>query len=274
MLVVRSSDKSLTGAVKRFFLSSPTTVTDGVVSMRLGSTFGPVWGVATLFGDNRKVLSTKTFKLEQGVPGEVSFAYAATYPDAVRMHVFYFQDGDSVEFERQFRREKDKLSLPLKFTRFHSDAYPGTEYSFTLQTGAGVEALAAAWDKSLDAIARNYWPVASMGSYSVPNVYMNSACGFITGEKGEDRVVLYGSSAGGRLLSKSAGIVEDGVMVEEAMMALPSPMARNESADRISSIIHIRVPSHGICRNWMKNMLQHDRIPDGLQRKSFSQNRS
>ena len=235
VLVVRSSDKSLTGAVKRFFLSSPTTVTDGVMSMRLGSTFGPVWGVATLFGDNRKVLSTKTFKLEQGVPGEVSFAYAATYPDAVRMHVFYFQDGDSVEFERQFRREKDKLSLPLKFTRFHSDAYPGTEYSFTLQTGAGVEALAAAWDKSLDAIARNYWPVASMGSYSVADVNMNSACGFITGEKGEDRVVLYGSSAGGRLLSKSAGIVEDGVMMEEAMMALPSPMARNESADRISS---------------------------------------
>jgi hypothetical protein len=236
VLVVRSSDKSLTPAVKRFFLSSPTTVTDGVMSMRLGSTYGPVWGVATLFGDNRKVLSTKTFKLEQGVPGEVSFAYAATYPDAVRMQVFYFQDGESVEFERQFRREKDKLSLPLRFTRFHSDAYPGTEYSFTLQTGAGVEALAAAWDKSLDAIARNYWPVASMGSYSVPNVYMNSACGFITGEKGEDRVVLYGSSAGGRLLSKAAGSMEDGMMlVEEAMVALPAPMARNESADRISS---------------------------------------
>ena len=223
VLVVRAGDKSLTPAVTRFYVSGPTTVSDGYVSVRLGSTYGPVWGVATLFGEDRQVLESKVFKLEQGVPGEVGFAYAATYPDAVRMQVFYFQDGESVNIERQFRRAKDKLALPLRFTRFQSDAYPGPEYSFALMTDAGVEALAAAWDKSLDAISANYWPVVSLGSYSVPSVSISSACGHITGEKGYDPVIFYSveRSRGGRLLAKSAS-VEDAMVMEE-MAPLPSP---------------------------------------------------
>ena len=230
VLVVRPADKSLTPEVTRFYVSGPTTVSDAYVSLRLGSTYGPVWGVATLFGDDRKVLAAKTFKLEQGVPGEVGFAYSASYPDAVRMQLFYFQDGEAVEINRQFRRAKDKLSLPLRFTRFQSDAYPGTEYGFALQTSEGVEALAAAWDKSLDAIAANYWPVVSLGSYSVPAVSINSACGHITGEKGFDTGIYYAARSNSRMLSKSA-VMDDAMVMEEAMMAMPAPMAQNESAD-------------------------------------------
>jgi hypothetical protein len=230
ILVTRPADKSLTPAVTRFYVSGPATVADGYMSVRLGSTYGPVWGVATLFGEDRKVLDNKVFKLDQGVPGEIGFAYAATYPDAVRVQVFYFQDGESVEIERQYRRAKDKLSLPLRFTRFQSDAYPGTEYSFALQTDPGVEALAAAWDKSLDAIAANYWGVVSLGDYYVPSVSISSACGHITGEKGYDPDIPV-RLRGGMLLSKAAGSMEDGMMLEEAMVALPAPMARNESAD-------------------------------------------
>ena len=233
ILLTRPADKSLTPAVTRFYVSGPTTVGDGYMSVRLGSTYGPVWGVATLFGEDRKILDNKVFKLEQGVPGEIGFAYAATYPDAVRVQVFYFQDGESVEIERQYRRAKDKLSLPLRFTRFQTDAYPGTEYGFALQTDPGVEALAAVWDKSLDAIAPNYWSVVSLGDYYVPSVSISSACGHITGEKGFDPDIPI-RLRGGVLLSKAAGSMEDGMMLEEAMVALPSPMARNESADRIS----------------------------------------
>ena len=235
ILIARPADKSLTSAVTRFNVFAPTTVTDGYVSVRLGSTYGPVWGVATLFGEDRKVLDNKVFKLEQGVPGEVGFAYSATYPDAVRLQVFYFQDGESVEMERQFRRAKDKLSLPLRFTRFQSDAYPGTEYSFALQAAPGVEALAAAWDKSLDAIARNRWDMVSLGGYYVASVSISSACGHVTGEKGYDPNIPMRSR--GVLLSKSAGaVMEDGMMLEEtAVLAAPAPMVRNESADNMAA---------------------------------------
>ena len=232
ILITRPADKSLTPAVTRFNVFAPTTVTDGYVSVRLGSTYGPVWGVATLFGEDRKVLDNKVFNFARGVPGEVGFAYSATYPDAVRLQVFYFQDGEAVEMERQFRRAKDRLTLPLRFTRFQSDAYPGTEYSFALQTDPGVEALAAAWDKSLDAIARNRWDVLSMGAYYVASVSINSACGHVTGEKGYDPAIPMRNR--GRLLSKAAGAVaEDAMMVEEAVMA-PLPMARYDSADSIA----------------------------------------
>jgi hypothetical protein len=232
ILLTRPGDRTLTPAVTRFYIYGPETVTDGFVSARLGSTYGKIWGVATLFGDDRKVLVSRVFTLEQGVPGEVGFAYAATYPDAVRLQVFYFQDGESVNIDYQYRRAKDKLSLPLRFTRFQSDAYPGTEYGFELQADAGVEALAAAWDKSLDAIAVNHWPVASMGSYTVPYISIGTSCGHVTGEKGDDSVVIaYGVST--RSLAK--GAMADGMVLEEAMVALPAPMARNESADMISS---------------------------------------
>ncbi|MBR5063457.1 MAG: hypothetical protein IKX05_01935, partial [Bacteroidales bacterium] len=74
----------------------------------------------------------------------------------------------------------------------------------------------------------------SLGDYYVPSVSISSACGHITGEKGFDPDIPI-RLRGGVLLSKAAGAMEDGMMLEEAMVALPSPMARNESADRISS---------------------------------------
>ena len=234
LLLSRPADRELTPLVKRMLVSGPTTVSDGKISMRLGATYGPAYVVATLFGEDKQELASQCHVFAQGVPGEVAFDYADSYPDAVRLQVFYFMDGESVSFERQYRRERSKLFLPLKFSRFTSNAYPHTEYIFTLKTTPGVEALAAAWDKSLDAIAANYWPVVDMLDYSVPYVSISSTPGHITGEGGREPIphVMYKKRLG--------GMMDDSVVMEEAVaMAAPAPMmtkgASNALVDRIAA---------------------------------------
>ena len=220
VLVSRPGDKALTPRVANLFISGPTTITSQPISVRMGSTAGPAWVVATLFGEDRKVLDTKLFTFAPGVPGEIEFHYAETYPDAVRLQVFYFMNGDEYSFERQYRREKTKLFLPLRFTRFQSEAYPGTEYSFALQTNSGVEALAAAWDKSLDAIAANNWRTVSTMSYSVPSVSVYSVCGHVTGEEGPEPLVVFNRAD------------YDGMMVlEERAVVAQAPMAKSITLD-------------------------------------------
>jgi len=232
ILLSRSSETVLPDGVKRFFEAGPLTVDGGPVSVRMASGEGPAWIVATLYGEDRTVLASRTFQFGQGSIGEISFDYAAAYPDAVRMQVFYFISGEAVSYERQYRRAKDRLSLPLRFTRFHDSAYPGTQYTFSLETDPGVEVLAAAWDKSLDAIASNYWPTVSLWDYSVPSVIVSSVCGHVTGKDGEDPVFYRLET---RALAKGAGAVN--AEMEEAMPLAAAPpemmdsMVNRESAD-------------------------------------------
>ena len=132
-----------------------------------------------LYGKDGEVLETKKLKVADGTLENLSFPYKASYPDAVRLQVFYFIDGETVEYDRQYRRAKTRITVPLSFTRFHDKAYPGVEYSFALKTAPGVEALAGVWDKSLDAIQPNNWPTVTQRDYSVEVVNVNTACGGI-----------------------------------------------------------------------------------------------
>ncbi len=225
LLVTRPGDSELTPLVKRMHVSGPSTVKDGKIAVRMGATYGPAYVVATLFGEDKKELATRRYVFAKGVPSEVAFDYADSYPDAVRLQLFYFMDGESVSVERQYRRERSKLFLPLKFSRFHSDAYPHTEYLFTLKTHPGVEALAAAWDKSLDAIAANPWPVVNMLDYSVEAVGISATPGHITGEKGREPIPHVKMS---RRLG-AAGVAESDMLYDEMALAEPA-MARSNIA--------------------------------------------
>ena len=80
-------------------------------------------------------------------------------------------------------------------------AFPGTSYTFTLKTDPDVEALAAVYDKSIDAISGNYWPVVTLREFSVAYVDINSVCGRVQGDDPydddlvlEESVVAYGAA--------------------------------------------------------------------------------
>ena len=246
ILVLRPQDKEIPADVKAVFLPGVETV-DGPVSARFGSGEGTAYAQIALYGDRKEVLVTKSVTAK-GM-ADLKLDYKKAYPDAVRLQIFWFIDGKAWAYDKQYRRAKTRLDLPLKFTRFTSDAYPGTEYTFSLKTAAGVEALAAVWDKSIDAVARNWWPAVSMADYSVAYVSVNSACGRVSGggiamddDAVLESVVAYGSPARMSLRSKSASV---NAMVMEDAVAM-APMAEesveNESADAGSGSAEDDVP--------------------------------
>ncbi|MCR5408328.1 MAG: hypothetical protein K6E61_04400 [Bacteroidales bacterium] len=222
ILVLRPEDKAVPEGVKRVFLPGPETV-NGAMTARFGSGEGTAYAQVALYGDKKTVLLNKSYTAKEMT--DLRLDYKKDYPDAVRLQIFWFSEGDAVSYDRQFRREKSKFVLPLTFTRFTDAAYPGTEYTFTLKTAAGVEALAAVWDKSIDAIARNWWNTVSLIDFSVPSVYVSSACGRISGGADEyyasvEEAVLMSpmaKSAGGALRSTAvnAMVMDDAMAVKE-----------------------------------------------------------
>ena len=222
LLVLRPTDKAVPEGVSRVFLPGKETVS-GPVEARFG--YGPrtACAVVTLFGDKGTVLYSK--KLQAKGMADLKIDYKTAYPDAVRLQIFWFADGDSFTYGKQFRREKTKFSLPLTFSRFTDKAYPGTEYTFSLKTVPGVEALAAVWDKSIDAISRNWWPQVSMADYSVATVYVHDACGIVSGG-GEDYALEDAMPLATPMMkSRAAGAVAMNAMVEEELAYESADMA-------------------------------------------------
>ena len=222
LLVLRPTDKAVPEGVSRVFLPGKETVS-GPVEARFG--YGPrtACAVVTLFGDKGTVLYSK--KLQAKGMADLKIDYKTAYPDAVRLQIFWFADGDSFTYGKQFRREKTKFSLPLTFSRFTDKAYPGTEYTFSLKTVPGVEALAAVWDKSIDAISHNWWPQVSMADYSVATVYVHDACGIVSGG-GEDYALEDAMPLAAPMMkSRAAGAVAMNAMVEEELVYESADMA-------------------------------------------------
>ena len=165
------------------------------IGVMFGAGEGPVWAVVELFGDKRQLLEHRIVCLdgkvgESGSLTTISYNYKENYPDAVRLNVFYFRDGDKVTFSREFRREKEKVELPLSFNSFTDKALPGTEYSLTLNSRPGVEAVAAVFDKSSETIAANDWSVIRPVEIGAEEVYVSASSGNV---RGRMSVIAYGS---------------------------------------------------------------------------------
>ena len=225
--------------VSRIMLAPEKEVSEGGVSFRIGSGAGKIYGVASLIGDAYQIIDSKLFTIGDGVVGEIGFDYASSCPDAVRLHVLYFLNDSVVTYERQFRRAKDKLSLPLSFTRISNKLYPGAHYRFELKSEAGVEALAAVWDKSIDAIAPLHWNRVSMSGFTVPSVDVYTVCGSNSADSEED--LFEGRAAGvasnklgtrSTMMFKAAAPVADGAMVEEEGAVLYDSAAMESAAGK------------------------------------------
>ena len=207
ILKVDPAAKALDAPVRRLFLTGPEDVSLGdKIRLTMGTADGAEYALVTLFGKARQVLETKKVVLkgvraQEGSLTTVEFDYKADYPDAVRLQVFYFKRGEAITFDKEYSRTRTRLALPLRFDRFVHAAFPGTSYTFTLKTDPGVEALAAVYDKSIDAIAPNDWPVVTLREFSVPYVSVESVCGRVSGDDPyedelalEETVVAYGAA--------------------------------------------------------------------------------
>ena len=192
IVVQLPEDRKLAAGVERLFLPGESSIGPGkAIQARIGSGEGDAHAVVTLYGKDRKVLVHKTLHASDKQMETLSFPYKDSWPDAVLLQVFYFLNGESVSYNQLYRREKDRYSLPLHFSRFQDSAHPGTQYSLTLQTTPDAEVLVAAWDKSLDAVARNNWPTVNLREVSVEGVDVISSCGYVTEQWGQPDVLPF-----------------------------------------------------------------------------------
>ena len=235
ILKVSRDGKVLDAPLRSLFLTGPEDVPMGEkIRLTMGTTDGTEYVIVTLFGKGRQVLESKkiVMKGERGKAGSLTtleFDYKPEYPDAVRLQVFYFKRGDAITFDKEYSRTRTRLALPLKFDRFVDKAFPGTAYTFTLKTDPGVEALAAVYDKSIDAIAGNFWPVVTLREFSVPYVNVNSVSGWVSGDDPfdddlavEDEVVVVGYGVAPKMAATrsvaNAAVMMDSKGAEESVL--------------------------------------------------------
>ena len=218
------------------------------IGVMFGAGEGPVWAVVELFGDKRQLLEHRIVYLdgkvgESGSLTTISYNYKENYPDAVRLNVFYFKDGDSFSFSREFRREKEKVELPLSFNSFTDKALPGTEYSLTLDSRPGVEAVAAVFDKSSETIAANDWSVIRPVEIGAAEVYVSASCGSVSGEMavigyGSNGIRIRGLGANRRMAKESVRLEEeyvpfmlnDSALEESAVESAPMAYVKSSNA--------------------------------------------
>ena len=178
ILCLLPGEKELPQGVTKLFLPTSAQVpAGGSIEACVGNWKGKMYALVSLYGEGKQLLESRQMTVERRQLGRISLPYLDRYPDAVRLEVFYLFDGQVTHYRQEFRRQKDRYTLPLSFSRFQDKAFPGTLYSFTVKTLPGVEALVAAWDKSLDAIRTNDWPVVSVEEMPVPYVNTSSVCG-------------------------------------------------------------------------------------------------
>ena len=174
----------LNAPVRSVFLSGETEIEYGQrIQARLGAGAGPLWAVATLSAPDGSVLESRLVHLDgvKSLKG-LEFIYKGSYPDAVRLEVFYFRDAEQVVHEAVYHRVRHTMDLPLAFSRFQDRTRPGAPYTLSLQTEPGVEAAVAVFDKSLDAMAPSVWSRVDLLPPTFRKAWSRTATGKITGE--------------------------------------------------------------------------------------------
>lgn len=209
VLLVREGDKVLDAPVQNLAVPVNTEVREGErAELLFGASDGaPVWALAEVFDGKSGLLETRMVKLSGvrnggGSLKTFSFDYKKEYPDAIRVQIFYFKDSRSVSCDFEYHRVYSERELPLSFSSFEDKTWPASSYTFTVKTLPGVECLAAVYDKSSEAIRRNYWRTFELPRPGPRVVYVNACPGSVSGGSpfdgelvlDEEPVVAYGAS--------------------------------------------------------------------------------
>ena len=237
LLRLSLEDAALPGTFSRVqFALEKEVPAGGEIQMGVGASDGPLWAVATLYGKGRVPLAEKIVSLDGSAHSfeRISFTYEDSYPDAVRLELFYFRDGDAICFEREFSRIRTRLNLPLSVHSFQDAAFPGTKYSFSWKTEAEVEAVVAIYDKSIDAICPNPWPIVTLRDFSVPYVGVSSVTGHV-GPVYRERFYVE-KAAGARMNAAAAPMMMESkafVMSDEAVAKQADSADSEEAAEAV-----------------------------------------
>ena len=206
--------------VRSIFLPGDTEVGRGEsIRARLGAGRGPLWAVATLAAPDGAVLESRMVHLE-GVPGRadsmaaLQFDYKESYPDVVRLEIFYFRDAEQVTHQAVYRRVRHALELPLKFSRFVDQSMPGAPCTIQVQAEPGVEAAVAVFDKSLDAVNPNEWRAVKPQEPVLMRAWFLSLAGRITGARPQYLDIGGGSVYGIVVDQNGEPIIGASIMVE------------------------------------------------------------
>ena len=223
---------TLPEGIRYIFMPGKTELEGNQIDFRMGASDGEMWAVVSVFGKDYELLDSKQVNVKDGSLDHVVMPYKSAYPDAVALQIFFFKDGRQYNNVQDYRRKYDRLSMPLEFTSFKDMTRPGTEYTFKLKTQAGVEALAAIYDKSIDAISKNYWDVLVPPVFSAYAPYVDAQCGFVT-DINFVVPILYRT---GRNTAMVAGGVIMDDMYSKAEMPLAAPMAMEDYAAAEESV--------------------------------------
>jgi hypothetical protein len=225
------TDSALDLDVRCFFRELPD---DGKgLSLQVGTTAGPTWIVAELYGDGNRLLEKRLVKLggTRGRPGSlqiIRFDRKADYPETLTLKVFWFHDAQSFEYSVSSYKPKARFQLPLSFSRFLDTTAPHHDYSFTIRTAEGVEVAATIFDKSTETIQRNVWESVAPALRTLPSVYFRNTIGTDSAyafdvERVNRRLsgnaVAKSAAAGGAILMDMSApmMVDEEVMVERVV---------------------------------------------------------
>ena len=196
------------------------------ISLQVGTTAGPAWIVAELYGDGNRLLDKRIVKLA-GVRARpnslqiIRFDRKDDYPETLTLKVFWFRDARSYEYSVSSYKPKVRFQLPLSFSRFLDTTAPHHDYSFTIRTAEGVEVAATIFDKSTETIQRNVWHSVSPALRSLPSVYYRNTIG-------TDSAYAFNIETVNRRLSGNAVARSKSVAAGAVMMDMAEPMMVDE----------------------------------------------
>ena len=192
-LVKWTDQSSMNTPVQSVFLSGDTEIDYGErIQARLATGDGPLWAVASLSAPDGTILESRLVHLEgecgkESSVKELGFTYKSSYPDAVKLEVFYFRYRESRTYSAVYHRVIHSYDLNLSFSRFVDQTMPGSPCSLTIQTEPGVEAALSVFDKSLDSVCPNNWDAIAPQAPFFRSDWFMAKSGAVSGEKEKHR---------------------------------------------------------------------------------------
>lgn len=153
------------------------------IAVQAGSTQGPLWIVAELFGPGKELLAHKLVRLsgKKGARGSlerISFEKKADWPEEVSMHLLTFKRGQMYTYTRRITIPRPHYVLPLSFARFSDMARPGKAAGIQIATAPEVECAVSIYDKSTETIQGNRWSARPVPSKPVSHVDYSWVAGY------------------------------------------------------------------------------------------------
>lgn len=263
------------------FFAKPGKGEDPV--MTIGSSEGPLWVVAELWDEDKKLLASDLVFLsgKAGGTGQqktLRYDRGLCASDRAVLRLFYFKDNRSVSFSHVYEQAYTKPRMPLEFVSFTDETVPGGECVFEARTLPGAEVLVSSFDISTETVRPNVWsgPSAS-GRKPVGNVpvFHDEGCGFSLGYGGGLFYVdgLMENAMPG-LMMKSASRADIPAMAEDAVagMSVDMDAVRSDFANTLAFLpflvagedgtVRFSFPASDKISTYVVSMFAHDRSMD------------